>query len=180
MKYFTRYQYQWMKWPLYFSPIVINSSVIVFSGCLSFTSLTRNAFVHTWVCCADSSQYRHMTRILKSQTWLSVSLEILHAGDTARLSECCFSAIRSGTTNQWIQCSSHDRLQILRLQGLARQAFVALLLVLLFWALVYSCMKRLNCQPLRQYPPAWKTLLLSGNCLHGFLFVIRDIITLCL
>lgn len=110
---------------------------LAFSSCLPFTSLPHNALVHTWVYCADSSQYRHMTRILKSQTWLGVSLVVLHAGDTACLCECCFSAIRSGTRNQWIQCSSHDRLQILRPQGLARQAFVALLLVLLFGALVY-------------------------------------------
>lgn len=37
------------------------------SGCLPFSSLSHNAFVHTQVYCADSSQYRHMTRMLKSQ-----------------------------------------------------------------------------------------------------------------
>ncbi|KAL7401233.1 hypothetical protein ABVT39_025195, partial [Epinephelus coioides] len=63
--------------------------------CLPFTPLPRKAFVHTRVYRTDSSLYKHVTRILKSQTWLSVSSAVLHAGDIARLSECRFSAIRS-------------------------------------------------------------------------------------
>lgn len=136
----------------------------------SYLSLPHCAFVHSGVYCADSSQYRHMTRILKSQTWLSLSLIALHAGDTARFSECCFSAICSGTRNQRIQCFSHDRLQMLCLQGLARWALVALLLVLLFWAFCcFSMWKDLNCLPPRQSSPAWKTqYILSVSCLHSF------------
>lgn len=95
-----------------------------------------SSFVHVALYCADSSQCRHVTCILK--TWLSMRLLVLHVGDTAVLSECRFSLIRSGTRNQGIQCLSHDRLQMLRLQSLARHAFVALLLVLfLFCERVY-------------------------------------------
>lgn len=119
--------------------------------------------LYTLECTVLTAQYKHMTCILKSQTWLSLSLAVLHVGDTARLSDCCFSAIRSGTRNQWIQCSSHDRLQILCLQGLARQAFIALLWVLLFWALVYY-EEDLNCQSLHQYSPAWKIQYMLFIC----------------
>lgn len=56
-----------------------------FRGCLPLASLSYNAFVHTQVFCADSSQYRHMTRMLKSQN----------------LAQCVI-----GSTARWRYCSS--------------------------------------------------------------------------
>lgn len=107
------------------------------------------------------------------KTWLSVSSVVLHAGDTARLSERCFSAICSGSRNRRIRHSSHDRLRIQRLRGLASLAFVALLLVFVVLSIgALVCVKRLE-------PPASASVftcagktrhMLSVNCLRSSLF----------
>lgn len=79
------------------------------------------------------------------KTWLSVSSVVLHAGDTAHLSERCFSAICSGSRNRRVRRSSHDRRRIQRLRGLARLAFVALLLVFVVLSIgALVCVKRLE------------------------------------
>ena len=60
---------------------------------------SQQGFCTYWSVTVLTAVSKTMWLLLKSQTWLSVSLMVLYTGDTARLSECCFSAIHSGTRN---------------------------------------------------------------------------------
>jgi len=128
-------KWQYMK---YFH-IVTNCSNRVFGSCLPFASLPHKAFIHTGVYRADSSQYGRVTRILKSQTWLSASSVVLHVGDIALLSERRFLSdsfrCRRPADSTLASRQAEDGAPA----GFGRgQALVALLLALLLRAVLCS------------------------------------------